>query len=278
MYGHSSSFGWGPAYPDVMARLPLYMSQAAAGIVLAGALIVNAWLRRLAVPVVAAGLWILILLIGQIYPAIVQGFFVTPNAQTYELPYIGREIAGTRAAYGLSNVKTSNFTGDQPVTLKDIETDQTTINNLRLWDYDPLRLTYQQLQTIRTYYTFNDIDLDRYTVNNQYQQVEISARELDFTKLPPSAKNWVNQHLGYTHGYGAASSPVNAVLGEGVPDYVVKDLPPSGPLKISQPGIYYGELSGGYPPAPSNTRQFHYPLGRQDADTTYTHTHWALMS
>jgi uncharacterized membrane protein (UPF0182 family) len=275
---HNTSVVWGAAYTDVNARLPIYTLQAGAGIVIAGALAANFAFRRISVPIGAAVVWIALVIIGQIYPAIVQGFFVTPNAQTYELPYIGREIAGTRAAYGLSNVKTSNFTGDQPVTLKDIETDQTTINNLRLWDYDPLRLTYQQLQTIRTYYTFHDIDLDRYTVNNQYQQVEISARELDFTKLPPSAKNWVNQHLGYTHGYGAAGSPVNAVLGEGLPDYVVKDLPPSGPLKISQPGIYYGELSGDYALAPSNTREFDYPLGSQDAYTTYTGTHGVLMS
>jgi uncharacterized membrane protein (UPF0182 family) len=280
MYGHSNSIVWGAAYTDVMARLPLYSFQAGAGIVLAGALIANAWLRRLRIPVVAAGLWVLILLIGQIYPAVVQGFFVTPNAQSYELPYIAREIAGTRAAYGLSDVAVNNFTGDQPLTLKDVQNDQVTVNNLRLWDYAPLRDTYAQLQTIRTYYAFNDIDLDRYTINGQYQQLELSAREFDSSKLPPSAKNWVNTHLGYTHGYGAAASPVNAVVGEGLPDYVVKDVPPTGPLPITQPAIYFGELPqpNDYVLAPSLTPEFDYAKGSQDVFTSYAGTHGVLMN
>jgi uncharacterized membrane protein (UPF0182 family) len=278
LFDHNSSVVWGAAYTDVNARLPLYTLQAGVGIVLAGALAANVAFRRLSVPIGAAVVWIALVIVGQIYPAIVQSFFVTPNAQSYELPYIGREIAGTRAAYGLSNVTTKQFTGDQPVTLTDVQNDQTTINNLRLWDYDPLKLTYKQLQTIRTYYTFNDIDLDRYTINNQYQQVEISARELDFSMLPPSAQNWVNRHLGYTHGYGAAGSPVNAVLGEGLPDFVVKDLPPSGPLQITKPGIYFGELTGDYALAPSNNREFDYPLGSQDAYTTYAGTHGVPMN
>jgi hypothetical protein len=121
-----------------------------------------------------------LLLIGQIYPAVVQTAFTTPNAQTYELPYINREIAGTRAAYGLSNVTVSNFTGDQPLTLANVQNDQVTVNNLRLWDFPPLKDTYEQQQTIRTYYTFYDIGIDRYTINNQPTSLEISAREFDF--------------------------------------------------------------------------------------------------
>src|SRR5205807_2396904 len=112
-----------------------------------------------------------------------QGVSVTPNAQTYELTYIQREIAGTRAAYGLSDVGVRNFTGDQPLTAQDVQNDQATVNNLRLWDYVALKETYQQQQTIRTYYTFNDIDIDRYMINGQYQQLEISAREMDTSKL-----------------------------------------------------------------------------------------------
>src|SRR5439155_1639305 len=113
--------------------------------------------------------------------AVVQGVSATPNAGTYELPYIAREIDYTRRAYGLSDVTgNTGFTGDQPLTLQDVQNDQVTVNNLRLWDYGPLKDTYQQQQAIRTYYTFNDIDLDRYTVNGQYQQLEISAREFEF--------------------------------------------------------------------------------------------------
>ena len=278
MSARSNTIVWGAAYTDVMARLPLYSFQAGAGVVLAGALIANAWLRRLAVPVIAAGLWVLLLLIGQIYPAIVQGFFVTPSAQSYELPYIQREIDGTRAAYGLSNVRVSNFTGDQPLTLKDVQNDQVTIDNLRLWDYAPLKDVYDQQQTIRTYYSFNDIDIDRYTIGGKYQQLEISTRELDTSKLPPAAQNWVNQHLQYTHGYGLAASPVNSATSQGLPAYVVGDLPPTGALTITQPAIYFGELTSNPVLAPSNIKEFDYPQGTQDVFTTYKGTHGVRMA
>jgi uncharacterized membrane protein (UPF0182 family) len=278
LFAHNSPVVTGAAYTDVMARLPLFTFQAGAGVVLAGALLANIWLRRVWLPVIAAGLWVVMLIIGQIYPAIVQSFFVTPSAQSYELPYIVREIAGTRAAYGLSNVTVSNFTGDQPLTKQDVQNDQVTVDNLRLWDYLPLKDTYEQQQTIRTYYSFNDIDIDRYSISGLYKQLEISARELDFNKLSDAAKNWVNQHLTYTHGYGVAASPVNAVVNEGLPDYVVGNVPPTGPLKVTQPAIYFGELTDNYALAPSNTREFDFPQGSQDAYTTYTGTHGVPMT
>jgi uncharacterized membrane protein (UPF0182 family) len=277
MYAHNSSIVWGASYTDVNARLPLYSFQAGAGIVLAGALIVNAWIRRLWLPFAAVGVWVGLLVIGQIYPGIVQSFFVTPSAQSYELPYIEREIAGTRAAYGLSNVKVSNFSGDQPLTLKDVQSDQVTIDNLRLWDYTQLQAVYEQLQTIRTYYSFNDIDIDRYTIADKYRQVEISARELDTSKLPQAAQNWVNQHLQYTHGYGVSGSPVNAIAAEGLPDYVVRDIPPTGPLTVSDPAIYFGELTANPVLAPSNTKELDYPQGSQDVFTSYKGKHGVLM-
>ncbi len=284
LYAHNSSIVWGAAYTDVNARLPLFTFQAGAGVVLAGALLVNVWLRRTGLPVAAAGIWVAMLLIGQIYPSIVQNLFVTPSALSYELPYIQQEITGTRAAYGLSTVSVSNFTGDQPVTLQEVQQDQVTVNNLRLWDYAPLQDTYEQLQTIRTYYHFSDIDIDRYTVAekagqaSQYKQLEISAREFDFSKLPQAAQNWVNQHLAYTHGYGVAASPVNAVVGEGLPDYVAKDLPPAGTLPVVRPAIYFGEVSHDYALAPSNVREFDFPQGAQDVFTSYTGTHGVSMS
>ena len=278
LYAHTSGVVWGAAYSDVNARLPLYTFQAGAGIVLAGGLLVNAWLRRLWLPIAAFVLWIGLSVASQVYPAVIQGVSVTPNAQTYELPYIQREIAGTRAAYGLSDVGVRNFTGDRPLTAADVQNDQATVNNLRLWDYVALKETYQQQQTIRTYYTFNDIDIDRYVINGQYQQLEISAREMDTSKLSPAAQNWVNIHLGYTHGYGAAASPVNAVVGEGLPDYVVGDVPPTGALKITQPAIYFGELTNDYVLAPSANREFDYPVGSTDVFTNYSGTHGVPMT
>ncbi len=278
LYAHNSSIVWGAAYTDVNARLPIVTFQAGAAVVLGGALLVNIWLRRLWLPVTAAGVWVALLLIGQVYPAVVQSFLVTPNAQTYEIPYIEREISGTRAGYGLSTVSVSNFTGDQPLTLANVQNDQVTVNNLRLWDFAPLKDTYEQLQTIRTYYTFHDIDIDRYNVNNQYTSMEISAREFDFTKLPPAAQNWINLHLQYTHGYGIAASPVNAVVGEGLPDFLVRDVPPAGQIPISQAAIYFGEVTTSYALAPNTNREFDYPRGSQDVFTSYTGTHGVPMT
>ena len=280
LYAHNSSVVWGAAYTDINARLPLYTFQAAAGIVIAGALVANAWLQRLWLPAAAAGAWIVIAVAGAVYPGLVQNISVTPNAQSYELPYIQREIAGTQQAYGLSAVKTRNFSGDQPLTAKDVQADQVTINNLRLWDYSQLIETYEQQQTIRTYYRFNDIDIDRYAVGNEYTSLEISAREIDTSLLSSAAKNWVNQHLQYTHGYGAAASPVNAAVGEGLPDYVVGDIPPTGDLKISQPAIYFGEVPGAddYAVAPSSVKEFDFPQGAQDQYTSYTGRHGVPMT
>jgi len=278
LFAHNSPIVWGAAYTDVNARLPLFTFQAGAAIVLAGALIANIWLRRLWLPVAAAAIWVGLLLIGQLYPAALQYFLVTPSARSYEIPYIEREIAGTRAAYGLSNVTVSNFSGDQPLTAKDVQNDQVTVDNLILWDNAPLQDTYEQQQTIRTYYSFKNINFDRYTILGQYKQLEISAREFDFTKLTQAAQNWVNQHLFYTHGYGIAASPVNAVVGEGLPDYVVGDVPPAGPLAVTQPAIYFGELTDNYALAPSNTPEFDFPQGNLDAFTNYKGTHGVPMT
>jgi hypothetical protein len=275
LFAHNSSVVWGAAYTDVNARLPLYTFQAGVGIVIAAALLANAWLRRFWLPVVAAAAWVVVSVAGQVYPSVVQGVSVTPNAQSYELPYIQREIAGTRNAYGLAGVSVNNFSGDQPLSAKDVQADQATVNNLRLWDYTQLAESYQQQQTIRTYYSFHDIDIDRYTVNGQYEQLEISARELDTSKLSAAAQNWTNDHLQYTHGYGVAASPVNAVAGEGLPTYVVGDLPPTGALQITQPAIYFGEVPGiqDYDIAPSSVKEFDYPKGSQDVFANYAGTH-----
>lgn len=282
LFAHNSSVVWGAAYTDVKARLPVYTLQAGVGIVLAAALVANVWLRRLWLPLAAAGAWIVVSIAAQAYPGLVQSFQAGPNAGNYELPYIARSIDYTRKAYGLSDVTAStSFTGDQPLSVQEVQNDQATINNLRLWDYGPLKDTYQQQQSLRTYYTFNDIDLDRYTVNGQYQQLEISAREFDYSRLQPSSQNWFNQRLVYTHGYGVAASPVNAVVGQGLPDYTIQDVPPSGAIPITQPAIYFGEMSpsgGDYCLAASNTKEFDYPLGGTDVFTTYKGTHGVPMT
>src|SRR5439155_7171181 len=174
-------------------------------------LLVNVRLGRLGLPIAVIGVWIAASLLGSVYPSLVQRFTVTPAEPTQEQPYIKLQIAGTRQAFGLDKVATNDFGGSTPLTAKAVSDDQATIDNLRLWDYRPLKDTYEQLQTIRTYYTFNDIDLDRYTVDGKYRQLEISAREMDSDRLSAQAQSWINPPLIYTHGYGVAASPVNAV-------------------------------------------------------------------
>jgi uncharacterized protein len=280
LYSHNSSVVWGAAYSDVNARLPVLTFQSGAAVVTAGALVANIWIRRIELPIGAAVIWVVMLLLGQAYPAVVQGFFVTPNAQSYELPYIEREIAGTRQAYGLSNVTVSNFNGDKPLTAQDVQNDSVTVNNLRLWDFSALQDTYAQQQAIRTYYTFVDIDIDRYTLGSQYQSLELSAREFDFSGLATSARNWINEHLQYTHGYGVAASPVNAVTPDGLPNYVESQVPPTGSLPMTQPAIYFGEVtkSNDYVICPTLTKEFDYPQGSQDVYTSYTGTHGVSLN
>src|SRR5439155_24047589 len=180
--------------------------------------------------------------------------------------------------YGVNNVQVQSFGGDQPVTPQALSADQATINNLRLWDNTQIQQTYQQLQSIRTYYTFGQIDLDRYNVNGTTEQVEISAREVDQSKLPAQAQGWFNQKLQYTHGYGVAASPVAAVTGDGLPDYIVGNVPPTGPLKVTTPQIYFGELTSDYVLAPSTSREVDYPSGGSNVRTTYTGGHGVPMS
>jgi uncharacterized membrane protein (UPF0182 family) len=267
----------GAGFTDLNARMLFAVLGAVLGAVLCLLLVANIRLRRLAIPAFGFGAWVALGLLGALYPAIVQAFVVAPSELSRERPYIEREIQFTRRAYALDNVRVSNYSGDAPLTRKAIDDDRATIDNLRLWDHRPLADTYGQLQTIRTYYSFNDIDLDRYMLDGRYQQLELSARELDTDKLPRQAQTWVNQKLTFTHGYGIAASPVNAVFGEGLPQYVARDLPPAGSLKVDRPAIYFGEVADNYVFAPSGQQEFDYPLGGQDVYASYTGTHSVRM-
>ncbi|MDQ6771716.1 MAG: UPF0182 family protein [Candidatus Dormibacteraeota bacterium] len=264
---------YGAGYSDVNARTGLALAQAVLAVLLGLALFVNTFLRRGAVMVLTIVVWIAGSLVTGIYPAVVQRFSVQPSELSQESPYIKREIQFTRSAYGLDQAHVDSFGGDSPVTADEVAADSATIDNLRLWDDTQIQETYQQLQSIRTYYTFPQIDLDRYTIGGKLQQVQISGRELDQGRLPPQAQNWVNQRLAYTHGYGVAASPVSVVGGEGLPDYVVGDVPPTGRLPVTRPEIYYGQLTSNYVLAPSVQPEFDYPKGDQNASNAHAVGH-----
>ncbi|HKF76293.1 MAG TPA: UPF0182 family protein [Candidatus Dormibacteraeota bacterium] len=263
---------WGAGYTDVHARSGLALFRTVLGVLLAALLFANAVLRRPPVILGAVGVWLAVALVATVYPALVERIVVQPAQLSQETPYISREIQGTRTAFALNHVQTAPYTGDARLTPQEVDADQATIENLRLWDNEQLQDTYQQLQSIRTYYTFNDIQLDRYPIGGQTVQLEIAARDLEPGRLPSQAQSWVNQRLVYTHGYGVAASPVSAVVGEGLPDYVARDIPPAGPIRITQPDIYFGDMSD-YVLVPSAQPEFDYPSGNDNVHTSYSGTH-----
>ena len=170
-----------------------------------------------------------------------------PNEVDAERPFIERNIKFTRLAYGLDKVESKDFPAEETLTLADLKRNDLTIKNIRLWEHRPLLATYAQLQEIRTYYKFVDVDNDRYQIDGTYRQVMLSARELSHQHLP--SRIWINEHLTYTHGYGVVFGPVNQVTPEGLPEFFIKDIPPASTIdsvKIIRPEIYYGELANDY--------------------------------
>jgi len=151
----------------------------------------------------------------------------------------------------------------------DISRNSATINNIRLWDYRPIKDTYNQIQSIRLYYDFTDIDVDRYLIEGSYRQVLLGARELSPEKLASQAQTWVNRRLQFTHGYGVTMSPTNEVTEQGLPNLLIKDVPPIGSIKIERPEIYFGEKTDDYVIVNTGIAEFDYPKGDTNVYTRY---------
>jgi uncharacterized membrane protein (UPF0182 family) len=208
------------------------------------------------------------LLLGAI-PLGVQKLKVEPNELGMEWKFIGYSINYTKFAYGLDSIRKVKYEVEEEISPDKIERNRGTIDNIRLWDHRPLLDVYKQIQQIRTYYVIKDVDVDRYTIDGRYTQIMISARELSTDNLQYKAKTWVNVHLIYTHGYGVVASPVNAISKEGLPELIVKDIPPQGKIRIDQPRIYFGELTNDYVVVNTNQKEFDYPLGETNVFTKY---------
>ena len=224
-------------------------------------------------PVAAAvAVYVLVLVAGGGAAALLQQFVVTPDEQEREAPYITHNIAATRRAFDLDDIEERQVTGDATLTMSDIENNAETINNVRLWDHQPLLDTFGQIQEIRTYYEFTSVDNDRYVVDGEYRQTMLSTRELNSNSLPN--RSWINERLQYTHGFGVAMGPVNEVTEEGLPVLFLKDLPPRSEtdLFVDEPSIYFGELSNDYVVVNTNTDEFHYPEGDDNVSTRYDGT------
>jgi uncharacterized membrane protein (UPF0182 family) len=263
---------FGASYSDVHVKIWAYRILIPFSVGFAVVLFRNAFRPRTRLILVSGGIWLgALLLFTAIVPAVVQQFVVKPNELARERRYIGYNIENTRNAYNLDQIKVVDFPVSDKLTIEDVRRDDVTIQNIRIWDERPLLQTYRQIQSIRLYYDFNNVDVDRYVINNQLRQVTLAARELIVNQLPPQANTWVNRHLIYTHGYGLALSPVNEVTREGLPRLLIKDLPPvfETDLKIDRPEIYYGENTQEYVLVKTKAEEFDYPKGEKNVYATY---------
>ena len=219
-------------------------------------------------PIALIGCWVVLSLSG----FVVQKLVVEPDEITKETQYIEHNIAYTQIAYNLNAVDLIEFPYEENLTLDTINANNETIKNIRINDSRPLLQTFNQIQSIRLYYNFNDIDIDRYMINDEYTQVFITARELDQYRLDNKAMTWINQYLKYTHGYGIVMAPVNKVTNEGQPELLFKNIPPTTntDLTITRPEIYFGEQNESYIIVNTDEKEFDYPSGSDNVETTYS--------
>jgi uncharacterized membrane protein (UPF0182 family) len=285
---------YGASYTDINVQLPAYTSLA----VLAGAIAIYLLWRAILWPrqyssrkpvAYGLGLYLAIAVVaGWVAPIAVQSLVVQPNELEHERPYIERTIAQTRQAFGLEEIDVKAFDPQNRLTYADIQANNLTIRNIRLWDRQPLLETNRQLQQIRPYYRFADADIDRYTLASESQeppakqQVLIAARELDYSAVPKQAQTWVNRSMIYTHGYGFTLSPVNKFDASGLPEYFVKDIGITegtplttssasirSSIPIGEPRIYYGELTNTYVMTNTKVKELDYPSGADNAYNIY---------
>jgi uncharacterized membrane protein (UPF0182 family) len=276
----------GPGWTDVNIRLPMMMIMSVL-MAVSGIAIMTAFIRNringlfvskqhtkgltgiFIIPGIILALWLLTL---QVLPALFQRLKVEPNEITAERPYIENNIKFTRSGYHLDNIEEKEFPVTSDFTQETVSSNRNLLNNIRLWDYRALDEVFKQFQEIRLYYEFTDVDVDRYIIGNSYNQVMISAREMETGNLPPESQTFVNKRFKYTHGYGIALNRVSEFTAEGLPNLLVKDIPPVSlysELKVTRPEIYYGELSNDFVIVNSREEEFDYPSGENNVYTRY---------
>ncbi|MGD0277072.1 MAG: UPF0182 family protein, partial [Syntrophales bacterium] len=261
---------FGPGYTDVTTQLWVIKGLMGLSFLCGIAILGFAFRLNWRFSAIAVVVFVAFLFIGRgIYPSMVQKFKVIPNEIVLEKPYIEKNIKFTRLAYRLQDIEDREFPVEDSLTLEDLRRNDLTTKNIRLWNHAPLLQTYGQLQEIRTYYKFIAVDNDRYRVNGEFRQVMLSPRELSYAALP--SRSWVNEHIIYTHGYGAVLGPVNRISKEGLPEFFIKDIPPvsTTDIKITRPEIYYGETSNEYVFARTKRPEFDYPVGEKNVYSHY---------
>ena len=260
---------YGAGFTDV--NITLWMYRILCGLAILSAIMFIVQMGRkkykslLTVPVIM----IFVGLVGTGAGMLIQNFVVSPDEINKESQYLERNIQYTQYAYQLDDVDIKAFAADNKLTASDINANVETINNIRINDFDPAQQFYNQTQSIRQYYTFHDVDVDRYMINGKYTQTFLTAREIDENKIDTS---WLNRHLKYTHGYGATLSRVDKVTSSGQPDVLIGNIPPESEVKeieITRPEIYFGELSNEYIVVNTDEKEFDYPDGQSNKYTMY---------
>ncbi|MBQ6607779.1 MAG: UPF0182 family protein, partial [Firmicutes bacterium] len=268
LHAHTGAV-YGAGFTDV--NITLWMYRVLCGLAVISAILFVVYMAKkqykkiLTVPVVM----IVVGLIGTGAAMLVQNFIVSPDELQKETPYLLNNIEYTQYAYGLEDVDIKSFAADNTLTAEDIANNMETITNIRINDFEPAEQFYNQTQSIRQYYTFNDVDNDRYWVNGEYTQTFLTAREIDENKI---SDTWLNRHLKYTHGYGVAMSRVDKVTSSGQPDVLVGNIPPVSAvdeIEITRPEIYFGELSNDYVVVGTKEQEFDYPNGDSNSYNMY---------
>ena len=249
-------------------------------LVVSAALVLGAGIAGVSAATAARGRWLAAAVLPaavcylalQIFGWYVNNFIVKPNELVRERPYIGYNIELTRQAFGLNRVSQREFSAQTTVESADARNNQATLENIRLWDWRALQDTLRQIQEIRTYYDFPDIDIDRYEINGTVRQVMLATRELSVEKLPESSRNWINEKLIYTHGYGITMNPVNGFTPEGLPTLMLGNMPVQSTvpgLTLSRPEVYFGELTNNDVYVKTRQKEFNYPQGQANSLTSY---------
>lgn len=264
---------FGASYTDVNFSLPYYnLMLWLTGLVIVAQFVFLFKKKIYFMAYLLAGILVISAVSAWVVRPIYQHTKVTPSELDKETPYLLRNIEATRQAFGLSNVEIRDYPATNDLTKEDLITADETISNVRLWDWESLKLVYAQKQEMRSYYEFLDVDLDRYTVNGQYRQVMLSAREMMTSQLQENSQSWVNLHFKYTHGYGLCMNFVNEFTSEGEPRYVIENIPTvamDDELTVSRPEIYFGEAELKDIYVNALTDEFDYPMGQDNTSCRY---------
>jgi uncharacterized membrane protein (UPF0182 family) len=263
---------YGASYTDI--KITLFKFRAIMIIAFISALLLAIGVKRKKLRLAITGpvIMIIISIVGNLIALGVQNYVVSPDEISKEREFIEYNIKYTQKAYGLENVEEKDFQAERALTLEDLNKNEETITNIRINDYRPTKLVYNQKQGIRHYYKFNNVDVDRYYIDGKYRQVFLSPRELDQGEIKEERQTFINKHLIYTHGYGIVMSPVNKITSEGLPEMLIKNIPPTTGtegFEVERPEIYFGELTNDYIIVNTKEKEFDYPKGNSNVESTY---------